>query len=520
MKISCDVAVIGSGFGGAITALIARQIGLSVVLLERGKHPRFAIGESSTPLANLLFEELAERYSIPWLSHFSKWGTWQQNHPEVACGLKRGFTFYHHTLDEPFLPDAARRNELMVAASPRDRVADTHWYRPDFDAFLADRAAASGAEYLDETEVVTARVSIDHVHLACRRKSHPVDVRARLVLDATGPRGALHQKLALSEVPFKHIPRTEAVFAHFENVSRWSDSHGDRQGVPYPPDDAAVHHVFPGGWIWILRFNNGLVSAGAALTRDFADQLRNGASGAPGSPEATWDRLLDRLPSVRQLFRGARNTVPFGYLTSLSFRSEQAAGSRWALLPSAAGFVDPLLSTGFPLTLLGISRLGDILAQGWEDEAGRSRLTHYAALTFEELDRTERLVAALYANLNDFEAFSNLTRLYFAAASFTETARRLRKPELAGGKFLLGDHGDFERGFRVCVDLALRSGGDRNTDQLRAEILRTIEPVDVAGLGREEARNWHPVDIEDLFAARQKLGVSRAAISDLCRTCF
>ena len=54
-----DIAVIGSGFGGSLIAMIARQLGRSVILIERGRHPRFAIGESSTPLANLLLEEIA-----------------------------------------------------------------------------------------------------------------------------------------------------------------------------------------------------------------------------------------------------------------------------------------------------------------------------------------------------------------------------------------------------------------------------------------------------------------------------
>jgi FADH2 O2-dependent halogenase len=64
-RIDADVAIVGSGFGGALAALFLRQIGRSVVLLERGRHPRFAIGESSTPLANLLLEELADRYGLP-----------------------------------------------------------------------------------------------------------------------------------------------------------------------------------------------------------------------------------------------------------------------------------------------------------------------------------------------------------------------------------------------------------------------------------------------------------------------
>src|ERR1041385_8271899 len=96
MATDFDIAIVGSGFGGSLMAMIARRLGRSVVLLERGQHPRFAIGESSTPLANLLLEELAQRYDLPDLATFSKWGTWQAAHPEIACGLKRGVKFYQH----------------------------------------------------------------------------------------------------------------------------------------------------------------------------------------------------------------------------------------------------------------------------------------------------------------------------------------------------------------------------------------------------------------------------------------
>src|SRR5215203_4473814 len=130
-----DLAVVGSGFAGSLISMIAARLGLSVVLIERGKHPRFAIGESSTPLANLLLEELATRYDLPKLLPLTKWGTWQSSYPEIACGLKRGFSFHHHTFDHPFANRPGRGDQLLVAASPHDAIADTHWYRADFDHF-------------------------------------------------------------------------------------------------------------------------------------------------------------------------------------------------------------------------------------------------------------------------------------------------------------------------------------------------------------------------------------------------
>src|SRR5437773_11209262 len=121
MKTDFDIAVVGSGFGGSLTAMIARRLGRSVILLERGRHPRFVIGESSTPLANLLLEELAQRYDLPRLLPLTKWGSWQSSYPQIGCGLKRGFTFYHHRLCEPFTPRPHHYNELRVAASPHNR---------------------------------------------------------------------------------------------------------------------------------------------------------------------------------------------------------------------------------------------------------------------------------------------------------------------------------------------------------------------------------------------------------------
>src|SRR5687767_9015373 len=110
-----DVIIIGSGFAGSIMAMILRRLGKGVLILEKGKHPRFAIGESSTPLTNLLLEELARKYDLPELATFSKWGTWQAAHPEIACGLKRGFTFYKHAWNRP-VDFEDRAQQLLVAA--------------------------------------------------------------------------------------------------------------------------------------------------------------------------------------------------------------------------------------------------------------------------------------------------------------------------------------------------------------------------------------------------------------------
>jgi FADH2 O2-dependent halogenase len=272
-------------------------------------------------------------------------------------------------------------------------------------------------------------------------------------------------------------------------------------------DDAAVHHVFNGGWIRVLRFNNGITSAGVAATDSLARNL-NLAGGA-----AAWSRLMALLPSVREQFANAQSILPFVHAPRLAFRTERAAGSAWAMLPSAAGFIDPLLSTGFPLTLLGIQRLAGIL-EDWGSKHLDDRLNHYSAETLGELDATAELVGALYANMDDFARFRALTLLYFAAASYSEAARRLGRAELVRS-FLLRDDATFGLRLRRCLRLATSPEREAKQRALLEAVSEAIEPINVAGLGDRGRRNWYPALASDLLAAAPKLHVSRADVEKL-----
>jgi FADH2 O2-dependent halogenase len=505
---SFDVAVIGSGFAGSLAALLARRAGRSVILVERGSHPRFAIGESSSPLANLLLEGLCDKYDLPRVRPLAAWGTWQRERPEVGCGLKRGFTFYGHEFGRPFAGDPERRDQLLVAASPDDEVADTHWYRPDFDHFLAGEAQAAGADYLDLTELNALDRQPEAWSLRGARRGKSVAFRARFLIDASGPGGFLHRALALPPASFSALA-ADGLYTHFRGVRRLDDIgvFPSAESPPYPIDDAAVHHVFAGGWIWVLRFNNGITSAGVAARPELARQLRLSEG------EAAWNRLLALLPTVREQFADSRRVLPFLHRPALPFRSRTAAGPDWALLPSAAAFVDPLLSTGFPLTLLGLERIADAMESCWATPAFATRIDSHGRRTLFEADTAALLVAALYARFDDFEVFAALTLLYFAAASFSEAARRLGRPELSGS-FLSGDHPVFGPAFRSCCAMALeRRAGDGAA--LLERIREAIAPFDVIGLLDRSRRNWYTVEARDLLDAAPKLHATRAEIEEL-----
>ncbi len=307
-----EILVIGSGFAGSLMAMIARRLGFSTALLERGRHPRFAIGESSTPLANLLLEEIADDYE-----------------------LKRGFTFYHHELGRSFKSDSRRQRQLLVGASPRDEIADTHWYRPDFDHYLVQQARALGVEYWDGVKLTRANAESNRIRVGGERQGQSVEFVGQLVIDASGPRGFLYRALKLRESPFRTLPPTQALFSHFADVAPLPNCFSTNDLTPpYPPEDAAVHHIFDGGWVWVLKFNNRVTSVGVAATDALAKVL-NLRSGEPA-----WGRLLSLLPSLAESFHSARKVVPFIYQPRIAFQSRQIIGANWALLPSAASARD------------------------------------------------------------------------------------------------------------------------------------------------------------------------------------
>ena len=211
-------------------------------------------------------------------------------------------------------------------------------------------------------------------------------------------------------------------------------------------------------------------------------------------------------------FAGASPVRAFDWQPRLAFRARAAAGPRWALLPSAAAFVDPLFSTGFPLTLLGIERLGRLLERGLftaaGDEETRADLAAYATTTLAEADQAARFVAGCYAGFPRFDAFAAYSMFYFAAASFAEASRRLM-PDGAGIGFLGAAQRDFTA---VLSSLSPAARATAPAACLLQEVGEAIEPWNVAGFCRPEKANWYGVDNADLVAGAPKLGVPESDV--------
>jgi FADH2 O2-dependent halogenase len=517
MTRDCDVVVVGSGFAGSLIARVLAVQGYDVVLLERGSHPRFAIGESSTPLANLSLERLGVRYGMADCYRLATYGRWCAHHPGLRRGLKRGFTYYRHHPGEPFESRGLASERLLVAASPEDALADTHWLRADVDAHFVREAEGAGVDYRDHVELGAPEFNADSVRLAGTRNGEAFHLRAKFIIDATGPGGYLARALAIPSGLDRTLTRASIVFSHFTGVRPTTDVVGGLPEGPYADELAAVHHLIDEGWMYSLGFDHGVTSAGFLLTPRGMKSLSFDGSTLP---DAMWSALLDRYPTIGSAFADARPTMPIAFRPSIQHRLTRAAGARWALMPHAFAFVDPLFSTGIAWGLRAVERLG-LAFEAASKGAGipdEETLARYDRMLNAEADQVDTLVAGAYESMAHFDLFAAHAMLYFATVSYAEISQRLapQDSEPAWKGFLgVGDSvlGPLPaEGLQRIRRITGRHGavGSASERQGYAEWAATaIDARNAAGLADPRRNNLYPVDFDVLVDRHAVLGMRR-----------
>jgi tetracycline 7-halogenase / FADH2 O2-dependent halogenase len=501
-------------------ARVLAVLGYDVVLLERGTHPRFAIGESSTPLANLSLERIGARYSLADCYNLATHGRWLAHHPELRRGLKRGFTYYRHHPGQPFANHGLDSERLLVAASPHDSLSDTHWLRADVDHHFVREAVAAGVDYRDQVELVAADVQPDSVRISGSRNGTTFELRANFLIDASGPNGFLARQLSIPSGLERTETRSSLVFSHFDGVRLMDDVVPGMPEGPYPDDWAAVHHLIDEGWMYSLRFDDGVTSAGFLLTPRGEASLASRAT--VSDADARWRALLRRYPTIEAAFADATPLMPIAYRPLIQHRLTRAAGERWALMPHAYGFVDPLFSTGIAWGLRAIERL--VLA--FESAAPGRRmpdldvLSRYAAALAAEADQIDLVVAGAYEAMAHFDMFSAQAMIYFAAVSFAEVSQRMAPGESAAWKGFLGVGdpllGPLPRESLRRLREITRSRGQVGSAKERQNfvdwVTTAIAPRNIAGLANPQRRNLYPVDFDVLVEKHELLGMSRGQL--------
>lgn len=126
-----------------------------MILFEANSRPRFAIGESMIVETSQMMRAMTQFYEVPELAYFSSDNYFE--HIGTSHGIKRHFSYAHHTQEQPFGPSH------IIPKQPYGH--ELHLYRQETDYFLMTVAIRYGATAWQKTPIQSVHIDADGVQL-------------------------------------------------------------------------------------------------------------------------------------------------------------------------------------------------------------------------------------------------------------------------------------------------------------------------------------------------------------------
>ncbi|MFT7633167.1 MAG: flavin-dependent dehydrogenase, partial [Mariniblastus sp.] len=194
---SYDCLVIGAGPGGCAAAAIVAEQGLSTLLVERDKMPRFHVGESLMPESYWIFERLGILKDLD----------------------KAGFTRKNGV---QFVSSSDKESKPFIFAQHDEGPSTTSWHvkRSEFDQLLYDTAFNRGATCSDETRVLDIDIRKKSPHRVTLQTANgkEQEISAKVIVDASGQSAMLAERMKLKE--YYDDLKKAAIWGYFENAVR------------------------------------------------------------------------------------------------------------------------------------------------------------------------------------------------------------------------------------------------------------------------------------------------------------
>jgi flavin-dependent dehydrogenase len=314
-----DVAIIGGGPAGSTAAALLARAGRRVVVFEREKFPRFHIGESLLPFSMKAFTRLGLHEKFLRAGFLKKFGG------EIfgACS-DQGTKFY--------FKDGFR--------SQTDHAYQVT--RGDFDKVLLNHAAECGAEVCEQTSVDRVEFSKDNVELAVKSNGSSQSIRARYLIDASGRASVLGRHFKIKKT-YDHLQKL-SIFAHYDGVWRAEGIDGTLTVLIRAIDR----------WFWLIPLSAERTSIGVVLDSETFRRSKLSA-------EDFLEQALAEQPIIAKRTTNARRVSQVYVEADFSYRSTRLYGDRWLLTGDAAGFIDPIFSSGVFLAVFSGEQCADAL---------------------------------------------------------------------------------------------------------------------------------------------------------------
>jgi len=350
-----DVAIIGGGPAGSIAAALLARAGRRVIVFEREKFPRFHIGESLLPFSMKAFTRLGLH------EKFSRAGFMKKFGGEIvgACS-ETGTKFY--------FKDGYR--------SQTDHAYQVT--RGDFDKVLLDHAVECGAEVHEETSVDQVDFSKEDAELGVKSNGSPRSIRTRYIVDASGRTSVLGRQFKIKKT-YDHLQKL-SIFAHYDGVWRAEGIDGTLTVLVRAIDR----------WFWLIPLTAERTSVGVVL--DSATFRKSKLSA-----EDFLDQALAEQPTIAKRMTNARRVSQVYVEADFSYRSGRLHGDRWLLAGDAAGFIDPIFSSGVFLAVFSGELAADALNEVLDHPHKAKRLfPRYERAVNRAMDVYLRFVNAWY----------------------------------------------------------------------------------------------------------------------------
>jgi FADH2 O2-dependent halogenase len=244
--------------------------------------------------------------------------------------------------------------------------------------------------------------------------------RAKYLVDGSGFRSPIADTLHLRDTPTRARSHTRSLFTHMVGVTPFDRTTVGRQHTqPSPWHQGTLHHVFEGGWLWVIPFDNhesgrnSLVQHGAAAGRENPPKDDR-------TPEEEFAGFLARFPEIAEQFDGARAVRPWVSTGRLQYSAHDTVGDRYCLTAHAAGFIDALYSRGLANTMSVVNALGHRLIEAARtDDWSTERFRYVDRLQQGLFDIHDDLVFCSFVGFGHYDLWNAVVRVWKATSFMT-----------------------------------------------------------------------------------------------------
>jgi FADH2 O2-dependent halogenase len=365
---------------------------------------------------------LAVRYDVPEIKHLLDVKS-VTKHIGPSHGRKQSFGF---VMQRPGHEPDPRETTMFII--PPILTESSHLFRQDTDSHYFYVAAKYGCDTRQNWRA--ADLDFDEKGVTITGQNGEV-FRARYLIDASGFRSLLAEKLDLREDPSPLKHHSRSMFTHYVGVKPFDavSHHPLSLRPPAPWHGGTLHHLIERGWFWIIPFDNHKASKNPLCSVGLTLDERFYPRPADMTPDEEFNRFLDLYPSVKRQFTDAQRVREWVSTDRMQYSSKQSVGYRWCLMSHAAGFIDALFSRGLSNTFEVVDALASrLLAALRDDDFSVERFEYVERLEHGLLHYNDELVNSSFISFSHFRLWNAVFRVW--GSSLTPGVLRLTRARL------------------------------------------------------------------------------------------